>query len=48
VVTEYAFKNYNKDRDVEANKSDGEYSSKDNGEDDDKDDDKDDGKDEEF
>ena len=37
VVTKCALKNYNKDKDVEANKSDSKNSSKDNGEDDNKD-----------
>ena len=37
VVTKCALKNYNKDKDVEASKSDSKNSSKDNGEDDNKD-----------
>ena len=48
MVTKYAFKNYNEDKDVEAGKSNGEDSGKDNGEDNSKDDNKDDGKDKEF
>ena len=48
MVTKYIFKNYNKDRDVEAGESNSEDSGEDNSKDDGEDNNKDNRKDKEF
>ena len=48
MVTKYAFKNYNEDRDIEAGESSGEDSTKGDGKDNGEDNNKDNRKDEEF